>query len=197
MSKSGHFLTAAALAYALYERSASPTLALGTLLGSSFPDVGELVRFRGRWRSSLIPHRTLTHWIPLYVGIFFMLQLVAPGLPRQIADVVCGVCAASILHIALDMFSPAGIPVLNPFGARVSVGLHRNAGKPCLYRTGTLEELPIVVITVVGLAFLAAPYPAPFSLWKFEAQSLDQLGSFTKELGSAIFTFARRIGESR
>ena len=62
MSKGGHLLTAAALAYAVYERSASPTLAVGTLLGSSFPDVGELVQFRGRWRSSLIPHRTLTHW---------------------------------------------------------------------------------------------------------------------------------------
>lgn len=169
-------------------------LAFGTLLGSSFPDVGELVRFRGRWRSSLIPHRTLTHWLPLYVGILFVLPLVVPGLPPPIADVVRGICAASILHVVLDMFSPAGIPVLNPFGARVSVGLRRHSGKPCLYRTGTLEELPIVVITVVGMVFLAAPYPAPFSLWKFEAQSLHLLGSFARELGSVIFTVARRIG---
>jgi hypothetical protein len=53
VSKSGHLLTAAALAYAVYERSASPTLALGTLLGSSFPDIGEVVQFRGKWRTSL------------------------------------------------------------------------------------------------------------------------------------------------
>jgi inner membrane protein len=197
LSKSGHFLTAAALAYALYERSASPTLALGTLLGSSFPDVGELVRFRGRWRSSLIPHRTLTHWMPLYILIIFALPNVLPGLPRQIVNFVSGICTASLLHIALDMLSPAGVPVLNPFGARVSLGLRRHAGKPCLYRTGTLEELPIVVATVVALVFLVAPCPAPFSLWRFEGQSIALLGSDARALGSVIFHVARRIGETR
>jgi inner membrane protein len=197
LSKSGHFLTAAALAYALYERSASPPIALGTLLGSSFPDVGELVRFRGRRRSSLIPHRTLTHWIPLYIVVIVAMPLVLPGLPRQIVDFVSGMCMASILHIALDMLSPAGIPILNPFGARVSLGLRRHAGKPCLYRTGTLEELPIVTATVLAIVFLAAPYPAPFSLWRFEAQSLNLLGSYARAMGTGIFHVARRLGETR
>jgi inner membrane protein len=194
MSKSGHLLTAAALAYAVYERSASPTLAVATLMGSSFPDIGELVQFRGRWRTSLIPHRTLTHWIPLYVLIIYALPIVAPGLPWWAANCIKGICFGSLLHIALDMFSPAGIPLVNPFGARRSLGLRRDAGKPCLYRTGTAEELPVIALAVVGIVAFLVPHPAPFSLQTFVAQSLGVLVSFAKWLGITAFDFARSIG---
>jgi inner membrane protein len=193
MSKSGHLLTAAALAYAVYERSASPTLAFGTLLGSSFPDVGEFVQFRGRWRTSLIPHRTLTHWIPLYVLIIFALPIVAPGTPWWLGNLIKGVCFGSILYIALDMFSPAGIPLLHPFGARRSFGLRRDSGKRCLYRTGTGEELPVIAAAIIGIVAIVAPYPPPFSFRTFETQGLEVIRSLVKALGSAAISFARHL----
>ena len=181
MSKHGHLITAAALAYVVYERSASPVLAIGTLLGSSFPDIGELARFYGRWRASLIPHRTLTHWIPLYVVILAALPSVAPHMPWWIASIIKGVCFGSLLHIALDFFSPAGVPILNPFGTRKSAGFHHSESRhPYLYRTGTVEEAPIIAITVVGLVALLAPHPAPYSLGMFISQSINVLISFIK-----------------
>jgi inner membrane protein len=195
MSKSGHLLTAAALAYAVYERSASPTLAFGTLLGSSFPDVGEFVQFRGKWRSSLIPHRTLTHWIPLYVIVIVAIHYAAQSLPWWAANLISGVCFGSILHIALDLFSPCGIPLLHPFGARRSLGLKRGGGgKPCLYRTGTAEELPVIAAAVLGIVVFIAPYPPPFSFHAFEAQSLDVIGSFARAVGGAVISVARHMG---
>ena len=175
MSKGGHLLTACALSYAIYERSASPTLALGTLLGSSFPDIGEIVQFFGRWRASLIPHRTLTHWIPLYVILIIALPTIAPGMPWWALNLARGVCCGSLLHIVLDAFSPVGIPLFNPFGTRVSVGPSRSGGKPCLYRTGTAEELPVIMLSVIAIVGLLAPHPAPFSLHTFIAQSFDVL----------------------
>jgi inner membrane protein len=196
VSKSGHLLTATALAYAVYERSASPTLAVATLMGSSFPDIGEIVQFRGRWRASLIPHRTLTHWIPLYVAIVFALPILTPNLPWWLANLIKGICFGSLLHIALDMFSPAGIPLLHPFGTRRSLGLRRDTGKPCLYRTGTAEELPVIATAVVGIVVFLAPHPAPFSLQTFETQSLGVLVSFVKWFGITAINLARHMGAS-
>jgi inner membrane protein len=193
MSKTGHLITAAALAYAVYERSASPTLTLGTLLGSSFPDIGEIVQFRGRWRTSLIPHRTLTHWIPLYVVIIAALPLVASELPWWAVNLIKGICFGSILHVVLDMYSPAGIPLLHPFGARRSFGLRRSGGKSCLYRTGTGEELPVIATAVLGIVAFIAPYPPPFSFRTFEAQSLEVIGSLVKALGGAAISVARHL----
>jgi inner membrane protein len=193
MSKGGHLLTAAALAYAVYERSASPTLAFGTLLGSSFPDVGEFVQFRGKWRTSLIPHRTLTHWIPLYVLVAVAIHSAPQTLPWWVENLVSGVCFGSILHVLLDMFSPAGIPLLHPFGTRRSFGLRRSGGKACLYRTGTGEEFPVIATAVLGIVAFLAPYPPPFSFRTFEAQSLEVMGSLVKALGGAAISVARHL----
>lgn len=171
MSKTGHLITATALAYAVYERSASPTLALSVMLGASFPDVGEFVQFRGEWRSSLIPHRTLTHWIPLYVAVLLWMHS-APLGPWWLQNLISGICLGSILHVALDMFSPAGIPLWNPFGHRVSLGFHRHSGKPCLYKTGSVLEIPVIAVTVFAFVCLLTPSPPPFSFQNLIEQSI-------------------------
>jgi len=141
----------------------SPVLAVGVLLGSSFPDITEIVSFFGRRRLSLIPHRTITHWAPFYLIAWFAVNAFASKIPWWSLDLVHGICMASVLHILLDLFSPTGVPIVSPFGGRVSFGFNRGDKHPCLYRTGSTEEIPIIAATVLCILMFLVPRYAPIS----------------------------------
>lgn len=148
MSKTGHIVTGIAVAAVAYHLAPkSPAIAAAALAGSLFPDVAEgVIGFWGESRLSLIPHRTLTHWLYLYVAMLFFAHRLG-ALPQAL---LIGLCAGSLLHIGLDAFSPMGIPLGNPFGERTSlVG-------GSTYRTGTLSEVPIIlaVLFLASAAFL-------------------------------------------
>jgi membrane-bound metal-dependent hydrolase YbcI (DUF457 family) len=167
MSKGGHLITAAVIAYAMYERTASPVLAVATVAASSFPDVIEIVNFTGGRRLSLIPHRTITHWFPLYIAIWIATLALTSRIPLWGVNMIHGICLASTLHIFMDLFSPCGVPILTPFGRRVSFGLNLRYERPCLYRTGSLDQLPIIGATIVLTLCFLVPHPAPLSLSMF------------------------------
>ena len=146
MSKTGHILTGLALAAVAYHCAPkAPAIAGAAIVGALLPDAAEgVVGWWGEARMSIIPHRTLTHWLYLYVAVIFAAHRFAP----MTQEILIGLCAGALLHIALDAFSPMGIPLGSPFGERTSIG----GGS--LYHTGTLSELPLLL----GVALIAAAF---------------------------------------
>lgn len=92
---------------------AAPTM-VAIFLGALFPDIDV------RIPPDLKFHRTIFHWPYLYITIiliaFFLLSW-APGL----IDIVVGFCIGSLVHIAMDYHTVAGVPFgFNPFGKKSS-----------------------------------------------------------------------------
>jgi membrane-bound metal-dependent hydrolase YbcI (DUF457 family) len=133
------------------DHSAFVTLvALGMLLGARGPDRLEVPSFnrRTQTRRSVIPHRTLTHWPPLWVAMtaICLLTLVSTHdfLLYEITSVGFGFCAAGWLHLAMDIMTPSGIPLVMPFGSRFSFNL---------YKTSQPGEWLCILLFVVGCQF--------------------------------------------
>jgi inner membrane protein len=152
VSKTGH--TLAALAVGGYIALAVPHGALvgiAAALAGGLPDSLEGVVGFGPVgeRRSLIPHRTLTHspwgWLAVLALGLLLPALVTPWGPIAVGKGVAGLAIGALLHLALDLFSPTGIPLGHPFGARVSLGPYRTGrGNRFLYRTSTTGEWPLL-----------------------------------------------------
>lgn len=124
-------------------------LAAGIFAGALAPDRLEM-SFTGRLigRKSIIPHRTLTHspwlWLlSLAIGIWFVTHGAGWGL--LVAWQWTGFSVSGLLHLAIDMGSPSGIPLFNPFGERTTF---------TLYRTGSRIEAfyALGIAAVTGMA---------------------------------------------
>lgn len=107
-------------------------VALGMILGARGPDRLEIPSFnrRTKIRRSVIPHRTLTHWPPFWLGITLLIWLIwhqsADFFIFVVTSVELGFCAAGWLHLAMDIMTPSGIPLFTPFGARTSLNLYKS-----------------------------------------------------------------------
>lgn len=112
-------------------------VALGMVLGARGPDRLEIPSFnrRTQTRRSVIPHRTLTHWPLFWVFLSGMCAWTWSEsqdlLLYVITSVGLGFCAAGWLHLAMDIMTPAGIPLLSPFGSRSSLNLYKTSMKGC------------------------------------------------------------------
>lgn len=90
----------------------------GIVIGSSSPDWLEVVtHVKGGTgqkdrRLSLIPHRTLTHWPPLWIGIAYLLW--QQEFTWFVESFAFGFIASALLHIAMDSLSKSGVPILLP-----------------------------------------------------------------------------------
>lgn len=82
--------------------------ALGCVTGGKAPDWLEFPIFGHR----LIPHRTLTHWIPLWLITFLALLIVPLDPPIQVF--LLGFVVGNLVHISGDALTPMGIPVWSP-----------------------------------------------------------------------------------
>lgn len=122
MTGSGHHATglitgsiAVALCTKLYGYPMALSLAAVPFAwwGGVFPDSGEL--FLGiRW----VRHRTITHWLPLWVGLAILVALypVSSALLSQLIHVcVVGFILGALTHLLFDWPNPRGIPVLTPW----------------------------------------------------------------------------------
>ena len=191
MSKNGHTLAAAAVGgYIALAVPHAALLGFVTVLAGRIPDTIEGVTGFGRdgERRSLIPHRTLSHspwtWLGLLMLGLLLPRVPSPIGPLAIGQMVAGVGAGAVLqrrislaqrragavlHLVLDLFSPTGIPLGNPFGARTSFGPYLSGGRhPYLYRTSTLEEWPLLLpfasvlaveFAIIGFRFVLSGAP--------------------------------------
>jgi hypothetical protein len=131
-------------------------VALGMLVGARGPDRLEIPTFnrRTQTRRSVIPHRTLTHW-PIFwlvlTGLCLWIWSQSQDLLfYMITSVGLGFCAAGWLHLVMDIMTPAGIPLLSPFGSRSSLSLYKTSMKGSLI---TGEWLCIFIFCIICLFF--------------------------------------------
>jgi membrane-bound metal-dependent hydrolase YbcI (DUF457 family) len=121
-------------------------LCAGALLGSSAPDWLEFSYNRTKIEGRLIPHRTLTHYLPIWLGLIYWIWVAQPISIWQAEVVTLSFLASGVLHILVDACSVSGVPLLTPFGKhklRVSV-----------YTTGKMSEsLVMTVYSAIMLGF--------------------------------------------
>lgn len=157
MTKTGHRLTAGAFAVASailmangsvsissvpveYQLAYAALFAVGVMSGASAPDWLEGAFFFRNRRISIIPHRTLTHWLPVWLAAFYL--VFTASLDWYVLALVNGFIASSVLHITMDAFSKSGVPLLLP--------MRRFSVKIPLYTTGGISE---IIWSVAVLAF--------------------------------------------
>lgn len=123
--------TGAVLAYTFASTPTNTALLFaGAVLGASAPDWMEIpvwVRKR-HWfsadesqRYSLIPHRTITHTLSLWVVALaiclYRFGFFGSAAPSRLGLVCLAFCVSGLGHLVLDGRTPMGIPLL-PFGRR-------------------------------------------------------------------------------
>ena len=112
----------------------------GCALGAWAPDYTEITIFCNGNRHSFIPHRTLTHTVALWsvlVAIAVGLMVVVDTAWDYILSwLFLGFTLAGLLHVMIDMLSPTGVPLIRPFGPRVSFRV---------YRTGDISEMKVTL----------------------------------------------------
>lgn len=118
-SRQAHELTGwaagiAAAAWVLHKDAAGPyeLLALATVvagyLGGTAPDWLELIP--GRKGKRWCTHRTITHWVPAWAGLFYAAHL---GLKVcWYCSPLLGFAAGGLVHLLIDWPNPRGIPIL-------------------------------------------------------------------------------------
>lgn len=117
----------------------------GIVVGASAPDWLELSHVgRDKKRHSLIPHRTLTHWPVLWVGLGYW--VLNSNFNWMIECAMLGFVASSLLHILMDSLSKSGVPILLPFAKfRMRIPL---------YSTGRFSEVVMIALVFTGFSFL-------------------------------------------
>lgn len=123
-------------------------LGVVTAIAGRVPDSIEIVTGFGPngERHSIVPHRTVSHSPYPYIALLIVGLLVPriAGLP--IGHLIAGIGLGGCVHLAIDVLSPSGVPLGNPFGSRTSFGPFRSGGvHPYLYRTSTAEEWPVLL----------------------------------------------------
>lgn len=130
MTGKGHSWTGFACAIAVYKFSLdfgfNPYLAIPAfLVGVTAPDWLEIRKSGG---GTVIKHRTITHWLPLWIALFaatwFSVELgvtsaaIGLGISETvlwyIRSVLIGFSLGGLLHLLTDIPNPMGIPILTP-----------------------------------------------------------------------------------
>ncbi len=154
MTNTGHRLTgigAAMMAYAVNEYLSrrlhiepgmmSYLCGAAALSGANAPDWLEVAsRTEDGQRRSLIPHRTITHWLPLWI---IALWWGTANAGDTVGVFVVGFTIGGLMHLAMDWPNPMGIPVWVPW--------RRVSGR--LWQSGRREIF--LVLGSWGLGWLA------------------------------------------
>lgn len=150
MTGQGHRLTgisagffAAALVHTLgFNYTSEAIAAFAAAASTTLPDWLEIPIYKKGVRSgTLIPHRTITHWPPLWLGLmYFAFNYLEPFY----AVMVMGIGVGALVHIVADAPNPMGVPWLWP-NTRVSIF----GG---LWRSGEFEKTMTCVFTIAGVA---------------------------------------------
>ncbi len=162
MTKQGHYGfgigTGLMTGAGVLHLSGSPVLAglagMAALMSSALPDTLEIKWRLWKKRHALIPHRTITHWLPLWLGAVAWLGSQLEGLANVSQRSVLlaagmGMTSGCLGHCVADAMTPRGIPMgINPF-CRRSLGIL----SPCTRPKETAATL--LMGGLGGLALLA------------------------------------------
>jgi membrane-bound metal-dependent hydrolase YbcI (DUF457 family) len=104
-------------------------MAIFTIIGASAPDFLEIRAANG---NTVIKHRTITHYVPLWIALLAYGCLpfipLTPPLPTPnaiVSEIIIGFSLGGLLHLLWDLPNPMGIPVFTPY-RRLSLNLWRS-----------------------------------------------------------------------
>lgn len=146
MTGKGHWLTGVATAIAVWPLASRygfhPALvALALVPGATAPDWLECPWYdKFQHRRSLITHRTITHWWPLWLALLGYGCYRHDGLEGSL---MVGFALGGFLHLLMDVPNPRGIPIFTP-RARKSLNW---------WKSGQHELL--IISAFMGMAALA------------------------------------------
>lgn len=122
-------------------------------LGAIVPDmIDHKIAGRGPNRQKIFNkiHRGVSHWFGWYVALLLCGMLLHLA-PRE-SDIVLGLAFGALSHIALDMLTPSGVPLMPPFPFLAGPkGKGRISLNMC--STGSIQEY-IFLVATVGLLWL-------------------------------------------
>ncbi|WP_425953155.1 metal-dependent hydrolase [Ralstonia pseudosolanacearum] len=122
-SKTAHYaagvLLGLGVAYAVHDTFTgwqTLTIFLGSLWGTSAPDWLEISGWTW-WgtRLSLIPHRTVTHWMLGWVLLTAWVAIQAYTIGSLGWCVAFGFCLSALSHVVMDYWTPMSVPVFHPY----------------------------------------------------------------------------------
>lgn len=127
MTGKGHTWVSLAFSIATYkigmQLGATPLLvSVATIVGGTAPDWMEIRKKAG---GTVIKHRTITHWLPLWLILFFftyglitknetLLNFYNFNINEYILSFLFGFSIGGLLHLLVDIPNPMGIPILTP-----------------------------------------------------------------------------------
>jgi inner membrane protein len=158
MTGKGHLLTGAIFSFASFKFTNSIgglgiVTALFTIFGSTAPDWLEI----RKGTNTLIPHRTITHWLPIWIIIFIyalsqfnptlinfiknintdLYNIISFKLNLIVSSAILGFSIGGLLHLLFDFPNPMGIPIFTPVH-RISLNLWNSGEKEYLIITLTV-----------------------------------------------------------
>ena len=144
MTGKGHNWAGVALIPAVYYETfstfnshiVSMIASLALLSGSTAPDWLEIRKKKG---GTIITHRTITHWLPLWILMLFganflmvnetfELMGAVYNSNKYFAACILGFSVGGLLHLAVDFPNPMGVPVFTP-KHRISLNLWKSGKK--------------------------------------------------------------------
>ncbi|KDN94702.1 metal-dependent hydrolase [Hydrogenovibrio marinus] len=154
---SGAILSAAAIIhYQLHSSLNIPfswlvVFVIAIMAGATAPDWMEIPRFSKTFnrRVSMIPHRTITHWLLPWAFLFgyTFYKWTDPNNAITGYDpmlfVTLGFSMGALLHCILDWMTPEGIPVVAPF-------IFKN-GSMYLVRKGFGEFVSMIILALITI----------------------------------------------
>lgn len=123
-------------------------LLLGIYFGATVPDWIEHPLLPVSMR--LVPHRTLTHWWPIWIALIVIAHVAMHG---ALEAFVTGTAIGSLLHIACDATTPMGIPLTVPW-RRVEVP---GAGAGFLHEWACLAVLAVAAGAIAAFCHAVSP----------------------------------------
>lgn len=161
MTGKGHSWTGIAVSAAVYKFSFdfgfSPMVAVAAfLIGVTAPDWMEIRKSGG---GTLIKHRTITHWLPVWILVFclsfwageidpkylsFMGGAIEGNVASYIQSFFLGFSLGGLLHLLTDIPNPMGIPILTPT-KRFSLKL---------WKSGKNEAAIVAVLFLCSMSYI-------------------------------------------
>jgi membrane-bound metal-dependent hydrolase YbcI (DUF457 family) len=113
-----HRLAGVGLGFAVIATMGDYITAAGVVIGSTAPDFLEIPRWNNGARSSVLNHRTITHWFPLWfllIGYAWLHRFGSNEFDYFLWTFFFGYGLGGLLHILMDMATPMGVPIVLPF----------------------------------------------------------------------------------
>jgi len=160
MTGQGHNWTGVALLPMVYYETykqfnnhfVSSLSCLCLLSGATAPD---WIEIRKKTGGTVITHRTITHFLPIWIGMLFISQMMMTNesihafgfgfnTNEYIASALFGFAVGGLLHLAVDFPNPLGIPVFWPT-YRISLNL---------WKSGKNESLVISMVAMFSFFYV-------------------------------------------